>query len=112
MAAGEASAREWTGVESLDVPLPVPAGHAPVVMTFCRISAGSFRMGARGVRDFQKGNEEPVHQVDVPYDFWMAQPVVTQSQYAAVFEALRLAGPEHPRSNVLGSAPQPLQKQA
>lgn len=91
MAAEAQVARRWTGVEVLDLPLPVPAGHAPLSMRFCRIPAGSFRMGARGAETSQKSNEEPVHQVEVPYDFWMATYVVMQREYAAVFAALGLA---------------------
>jgi formylglycine-generating enzyme required for sulfatase activity len=91
MAAEAQGARRWTGVEALDLPLPVPAGHAPLSMRFCRIPAGSFRMGARGAETSQKSTEEPVHQVEVPYDFWMATYVVTQREYAAVFAALGLA---------------------
>jgi len=92
MAAEAQGARRWTGVEALDLPLPVPAGQAPLSMRFCRIPAGTFRMGARGAETSEKSNEEPVHQVEVPYDFWMATYVVTQREYAAVFAALGPAG--------------------
>ncbi|MFM7521669.1 MAG: formylglycine-generating enzyme family protein, partial [Planctomycetota bacterium] len=94
MAAGGANEQTWWRIEEIDVPLPVPAGHALLTMKLCRIPAGSFRMGARDGRAFEKGNEEPVHEVEVPYDFWMAKHVVTQEQYAAVFEALELARPD------------------
>ena len=97
MAAEAQVARRWTGVEALDLPLPVPAGHAPLSMRFCRIPAGKFRMGARGGCDeYEKDYKEPVHEVEVPYDFWMAKYVVTQAQYAVVFEALGLLGIQRP----------------
>lgn len=86
----------WTEIKEIDVPLPVPAGHAPLTMTFCRIPAGAFRIGARDGRAYEKGNEEPVHEVEVPYGYWMAKRVVTQEQYAAVFEALELARLQRP----------------
>ena len=102
MAADEQGARRWTGVEALDLPLPVPAGHAPLSMRLCRIPAGKFRMGARGAETSEKSTAEPVHQVEVPYDFWMATYVVTQREYAAVFAALGLA-----RSNVANRKAEP-----
>ena len=47
-------------------------------MAFRRIPAGRFRMGARGVY----AEEEPVHEVKIPQDFWMAETPVTQEQFA------------------------------
>jgi len=49
------------------LPLPVPAGDSPRSMRFRRIPAGAFRMGARS----GEPDEEPVHRVEVPFDFWL-----------------------------------------
>ena len=49
-----------------------------VEMAFRRIPAGRFRMGQRG----EYADEEPVHWVEIPHDFWMAETPVTQEQFA------------------------------
>jgi len=68
------------------LPLPVPAGEPARSMRFRRIPAGAFRMGARsGVPE-----EEPVHRVEVPYEFWLGTYVVSQAEYAAVVRGLGL----------------------
>jgi len=70
------------------LPLPVPAGEPRRSMRFRRIPAGVFRMGARsGVSE-----EEPVHRVEVPYEFWLGTYVVSQAEYAAVVHGLGLEG--------------------
>jgi formylglycine-generating enzyme required for sulfatase activity len=61
--------------EELSMTLPNQGGE----MKFVRIAAGSFRMGQRGVFP----NEEPVHEVLIPEDFYLAIYPVTQMQFAA-----------------------------
>lgn len=70
------------------LPLPVPAGEPARSMRFRRIPAGAFRMGARG----GELNEEPVHRVEVPYEFWLGKFGVSQAEYAAVVRGLGLEG--------------------
>ena len=70
------------------LPLPVPAGEPARSMRFRRIPAGAFRMGARS----GEPEEEPVHRVEVPYEFWLGTYVVSQAEYAAVVRGLGLEG--------------------
>jgi formylglycine-generating enzyme required for sulfatase activity len=49
-------------------------------MLFRRIPAGRFLMGSRGFYH----DEEPIHQVIIPRDFYLGTFVVTQAQYRAV----------------------------
>jgi formylglycine-generating enzyme required for sulfatase activity len=63
-----------------DLEIELPAG---VRMLFRKIPASpneGFRMGSRGNR----GDEEPIHRVRIPDDFFLGKFVVTQEQYAAV----------------------------
>lgn len=60
-----------------DLTLHLPGG---VPMLFRLIPAGSFRMGARG----HSPDEEPIHRVVIPEDFFLGTFVVTQAQYRAV----------------------------
>ncbi len=63
-----------------DLTLKLPGG---VEMFFRKIPASAkagFRMGSRG----NDGDEEPVHRVRIPHDFYLGTFVVTQAQYAAV----------------------------
>ncbi len=48
-----------------------------ITMAFRRIPADRFRMGQRGIY----ADEEPVHEVIIPHDFWMAETPVTQAQF-------------------------------
>ena len=70
-APAEAPARNDGGPERLVL-------HPGMEMAFRRIPAGRFRMGQRGEWD----REEPVHWVEIPHDFWMAETPVTQEQFA------------------------------
>jgi formylglycine-generating enzyme required for sulfatase activity len=72
-------------------------------MAFRLIPAGKFRMGSRGYNP----NEEPVHEVEIPEPFWMAETPVTQAQFALWTEAEGIdhknhfAGrPDHPAENM------------
>jgi formylglycine-generating enzyme required for sulfatase activity len=60
-----------------DFTLALPEG---IPMFFRRIKAGVFRMGARGLY----ADEEPIHQVVIPDDFYLGTFVVTQDQYRVV----------------------------
>ncbi len=62
-------------------------------MVFCRIPAGSFRMGSRGTYH----DQEPMLEVCIPYHFWIGQTPVTQKQFAVW---TRACGIEH--ANVFG----------
>lgn len=62
-----------------DLTLTLP-GDVP--MFFRRIPAGDFLMGSRG----KYRDEEPIHRVVMPEDFYLATFVVTQAQYRAVAE--------------------------
>jgi len=51
-------------------------------MEFCRIPAGKFIMGsAAGDKDPFAYNEKPQHQVEIPYDYWLARYPVTNEAY-------------------------------
>jgi formylglycine-generating enzyme required for sulfatase activity len=71
----------WENVANeKDLEIELPGG---VRMLFRRIPASpneGFRMGSRG----NSGNEEPIHRVRIPDDFFLGKFVVTQEQYAAV----------------------------
>jgi formylglycine-generating enzyme required for sulfatase activity len=60
-----------------DLTLELPGG---VPMFFRRIPAGDFLMGSRGYAL----EEEPIHRVIIPHDFYLGTFVVTQEQYRAV----------------------------
>jgi len=53
-------------------------GQQKTGMTFCWIPPGEFRMGSRNGQP----REQPVHQVIIPKEFWLAEAPVTQEQYA------------------------------
>jgi len=50
---------------------------------FVRIPAGKFIMGSDDISD----DEKPQHQLDIPYDYWMAKYPVTVAQYRAFLAA-------------------------
>jgi formylglycine-generating enzyme required for sulfatase activity len=98
------SAPVWEqAARDADFTLSLP-GRIP--MFFRRIPAGSFRMGARG---YQR-DEEPVHRVMIPDDFYLGTFAVTEEQYRAVarrapalrsaFEPSHFAGPRRPVETV------------
>ena len=69
-----------------------------VEMAFRFIPRGEFRMGSRNGRP----NEQPVHRVMIPEDFWLAETPVTQQQYARF-------DPDH-RSHFHGNPDNPVEK--
>ena len=50
---------------------------------FIRIPAGKFIMGADDISE----DEKPQHELDLPYDYWLAKYPVTVAQYRAFVEA-------------------------
>ena len=59
-------------------------------MQFCYVPAGPFIMGSEEISD----DEKPVHQVDIPYDYWLGRLPVTHAQYALF---VRDSGGKEPR---------------
>jgi len=51
-------------------------------MEFCLVPAGMFWMGSEEYAD-----ERPVHQVNIPYDYWIARYPVTVAQFRAFVES-------------------------
>ena len=51
-------------------------------MTFCYVPAGPFMMGSTEYND-----EQPEHELDLPYGYWIGQSPITVAQYAAFIEA-------------------------
>ncbi len=55
---------------------------------FVRIPAGPFRMGSDPRKDRMAfDDEQPQHEVNLPYDYWMARYPVTVAQWRAFVEA-------------------------
>lgn len=53
-------------------------------MEFMRIPAGKFLMGSNNGQT----NEQPLHEVDIPYDYWMARFPVTNQQILNFYDGL------------------------
>ena len=62
-------------------------------MEFCRVPAGSFLMGSAADDKNAYDDEKPQHQVETPYDYWMARFPVTNANYAEYVSAI---GAKHP----------------
>ncbi len=67
------------------------------------IPAGSFQMGSRGYFS----QEEPIHQVEITRDFWLAETPTTQAQFAIWTNAEKIKHenrfsdrPTHPAENM------------
>jgi formylglycine-generating enzyme required for sulfatase activity len=55
---------------------------------FIRIPADKFIMGSDPEKDrYSREVEQPQHELDLPYDYWLAQYPVTVAQYRAFVEA-------------------------
>jgi sulfatase-modifying factor enzyme 1 len=74
-----------------------------VEMTFQRIPAGEFRMGARG----EYRSEEPIHRVRITRPFYLGTFPVTQAQFAAWTQSVGiehkngfLGNPSHPAESM------------
>ena len=92
----------WAGLRhEPDFIVPLPAvgvqGAHPLEMAFRRIPRGAFVMGSRGSSD----REEPRHRVEIPHDFYLGKYVVTQREWRALVEVLKLARVE-PRPKLFG----------
>ncbi len=57
-------------------------------MEFCQVPEGTFRMGSESDAE-GFGNETPIHEVDVPYDFLIGRFPLTVSQFREYVEASR-----------------------
>jgi formylglycine-generating enzyme required for sulfatase activity len=55
-----------------------------VTITMCWIPAGSFMMGRQDNEQDSFDNEDPRHEVNIGYGFWMGKYEVTQAQWEAV----------------------------
>jgi len=71
----------------------VDRNGARAEMTFCKIPAcpEGFLMGNRGC----KPDQQPVHRVVIPGEFWLAQTPVTQQQFRVWTESEDYPGPPH-----------------
>ena len=86
----------------IEVSLPLD-DEQQVWIVFRRISRGSFLMGSRGYYN----DEEPVHLVEIPFDFYLGKFPVTQRQFAVWTQQARIdhknefdGNPEHPAENM------------
>ncbi|MCI0731532.1 MAG: SUMF1/EgtB/PvdO family nonheme iron enzyme [Chloroflexi bacterium] len=50
-------------------------------MQFCLVPKGSFWMGSDEDNPIEKDAERPLHQLDVPYDYWLGRYPVTNAQF-------------------------------
>ncbi len=76
-----APARLILGTETV-IMLP---GGVPLVLV--HIPAGSFQMGSPDTERNRNSTEEPVHTVNISYDFYMGKYEVTQAQWLAVMNS-------------------------
>ncbi|KXK11050.1 MAG: serine/threonine protein kinase [Chloroflexi bacterium OLB14] len=58
-------------------------------MEFIRVPAGKFVMGTHN----DEYDERPQHNVDIPYDYWMARYTVTNEQYSEYCKAKNINHP-------------------
>jgi formylglycine-generating enzyme required for sulfatase activity len=50
-------------------------------MEFCYVPTGPFLMGSADKDEVAFGDEKPLHQVDLPYGYWLARYPVTVAQF-------------------------------
>ena len=60
------------------------------------VSAGKFLMGSKGNNKLADEDQKPQHNVDIPYDYWMARFPVTNELYNAYVKA---RGAKHPMND-------------
>jgi formylglycine-generating enzyme required for sulfatase activity len=65
----------------------VPDRSPVLAIQFCYMPAGPFWMGSPDEDDLAYDDEKPLHQVDVPYGYWITRYPVTVAQYRAFVEA-------------------------
>jgi len=87
--------REWHAAPPTPTPLPaeisvdlpgLPADATPLVMVL--IPAGGFVMGSTDGPDwsYYYGTEQPVHEVNIAYDFYIGRYEVTQAQWLTLID--------------------------
>jgi formylglycine-generating enzyme required for sulfatase activity len=59
----------------------------PAAMGLCCIPAGPFWMGSPDEDGMGFDEEKPLHQVEIPYDYWLARYPVTVAQFRAFVQA-------------------------
>jgi len=62
-------------------------------MEFMHVPAGKFLMGSKADNKLANDHEKPQHEVDIPYDYWMARFTVTNELYNDYVES---KGIKHP----------------
>ncbi|MCB0176562.1 MAG: SUMF1/EgtB/PvdO family nonheme iron enzyme, partial [Anaerolineae bacterium] len=55
-------------------------------MEFCYIPPGPFMMGSPDEDDMASSNEKPLHEVDIPYGYWLSRYPVTVAQFKEFVE--------------------------
>ncbi|MGB0386368.1 MAG: SUMF1/EgtB/PvdO family nonheme iron enzyme [Ardenticatenaceae bacterium] len=56
-------------------------------MQFCHVPAGPFWMGAPDDAEHARNNERPLHQVNIPYDYWISRHPITNAQFEQFVKA-------------------------
>lgn len=56
-------------------------------MQFCMVPRGSFWMGSDEDNPVEKDAERPLHELDIPYDYWLGRCPVTNAQFQAFVDA-------------------------
>jgi formylglycine-generating enzyme required for sulfatase activity len=88
--------------EELPIPLPnFPVGAKPLVVV--KINSGSFMMGRNPGEKDSDESEDPQHQVDIGYQFYMGKYEITKAQWEAVVGTTPWTGQE----NVLNDGDSP-----
>ncbi|MGI9174183.1 MAG: SUMF1/EgtB/PvdO family nonheme iron enzyme [Rhodothermales bacterium] len=59
----------------------------PEAMGFCHVPAGPFQMGSPDSDEMALDNEKPLHEVELPYDYWIGRFPVTVGQFRSYVEA-------------------------
>ena len=60
---------------------------------FYSIPAGSFLMGSADENEYADDDEHPLHEVNIPYNYWIAQFPVTNVQYSYYVTAVNRGHP-------------------
>jgi formylglycine-generating enzyme required for sulfatase activity len=61
-------------------------GQPETALGFVRIPAGKFMMGSKESDEEAYDREQPQHEVDLPYDYWMSRYPVTVAQFKIFVE--------------------------
>lgn len=87
MAQVDVPQRATAGVGLARLGDPRPAVLDVDEMPFCFVQAGPFLMGSGGEDAQAEDREKPLHEVDIPYDYWLGQYPVTQAQFGVFVQA-------------------------